>query len=143
MMVARSWLRHLTSGVLAAFLAAAVVPRAAFYEHSHADGGHAHVHGESAAVHEHAHPHDHPHPHSHSHPHEGTAAGGPLLTPGDPGEGRHTHWQSLFDRATTGPTPVLVRGEACVTVAATEPRRSPADELPPARSRAPPVLLSA
>jgi hypothetical protein len=71
------------------------------------------------------------------------ASGSPMLEDGAPEDGSHAHWQSPFQRATTCPTPVLLRGEACAVLPAVEPRQSPVRDLPPARSRAPPSLLPA
>jgi hypothetical protein len=71
------------------------------------------------------------------------ASGGPMLDDGGDAGGSHVHWQSPFQRATACPTATLLRGEACVAQATAEPREPHADELPPARSRAPPSLLPA
>lgn len=135
----RSSLRRLVPVALTAFLAGAVMPRAAFYTHSHAGGDHVHVHADGAGVHQHTHPHVHPH-HEHAWV---PASGQPMVEDGDLDGGSHVHWQSPFQRADTDPTPVLVRGEACVVLPRSAPRQPHTDELPPARSRAPPSLLPA
>jgi hypothetical protein len=131
----RSVLRRLTPMAFAAFLAGGLVPRAALYTHSHAGGDHPHVHGDA---HE-----GHVHPHTHAHHPVMPVSDGPMLADADSDDGSHVHWQSPFQRATACPTATLLRGEACVAHATAEPREPHADELPPARSRAPPFLLPA
>jgi hypothetical protein len=137
MMFPRSTLRRLTPAAFAVFLVAGVVPRAALYSHRHAGGDHPHVHGDGHDTHVHS--HAHPHTHRVAAP----ASGEPMLADAPSDDGTHVHWQSPFQRATACPLPTLLRGESCVVHVAAEPRQPHADELPPARSRAPPSLLPA
>jgi hypothetical protein len=133
MTISLATLRRLTPMAFAVFLVGGLVPRAALYSHRHAGGDHPHVHGDGHDA------HVHPHTHHVVMP----ASSGPTLADADPDDGSHVHWQSPFQRATACPIATLLRGEACVAHATAEPCEPHADELPPARSRAPPSLLPA